>query len=212
MDARKTLAKRLVVSLVVGLLLAACLYAVLDKGEFISIVARPALAKDKETASWLPYGIDVVHNVEFAPLEEGWRVSWEACLPGDYNRDGEVSIADITPIAMHYGEEVAGDPYLTLINGIPDGVIDIAEVTKLAQFYGTRLVHFELLLGSQTAGPWRSEGTVPWEAHEVPLDVWPAYEASISVEPGEQILDVRILVEPSNTHLVGKFEILPESE
>jgi len=211
MDARKMLVKRLGVSLVIGLLLTACLYAALDEGNPISVVGSPALADNKGADDTYPVPLMtcVVRNIEFTPLEEGWHVSWEARLPGDYNRDGKVGIADITPIAMHYGEEVAGDPYLRVIDGAINDVIDIADLTRIAEFYGTKLVQFELLLGDQTLGPWRSEGVVPRANHTVPLVGWPVYGADISAEPGERILWVKILVEPSNDHLCDKTELLP---
>ena len=205
MDARKILVKRLAVSLVIGLLLTICLCAAFDEGKPTAVVGSPALADD----SWLPYGIGVVQNIEFRPLDEGWHVSWEARIPGDYNRDGKVSIADITPIAMRYGEEVADDPYLRVIDGAINDVIDIADLTKIAEFYGTKLIQFELLLAEQSSDDWRLEGVVFRANHAVPLVGWPVYEADISVEPGEQVLYVRILVESSNDHLCGDTESLP---
>jgi len=206
MNARKMLVKRLGVSLVIGLLLTVCICAIFDREKSNAFVESPALADD----SWIPFVIEIVWNIEFTPLDEGWHVSWEARLPGDYDRDGKVSIADITPIAMHYGEEVVDDPYLRVIDGIHDGVIDIVDLTKIAQYYGTKLIGFELLLAEQSSDIyWRSVGIVAREDHTVPLVGWPVYEANISVEPGERILWVRILVQSSNTHLVGLDEPLP---
>ena len=209
MDARKILVKRLAVSLVIGLLLTACLCAALNEGVYANAVGTPALADNKDMVSGFPYWINIVWNIEFTPLEEGWRVSWEARVPGDYNRDGKVGIADITPIAMHFGEEVADDPYLRVIDGVYDGVIDIVDLTKIAQYYGTKLIGFELLLAEQSSDNWRSVGIVAREDHTVPLVGWPVYEANISVEPDERVLWVRILVQSSDTHLVGLSERLP---
>ena len=211
MDERKILVKRLAASLAIGLLLTICLCAALDKGNPISVVGSPALADNKSANDEYPVPLMtcVVRNIEFTPIDGGWHVSWEARLPGDYSRDGEVSIADITPIAMHYGEEVAGDPYLRVIDGAINDVIDIADVTRIAEFHGTNLVQFEMLLGDHTLGPWRSVGLVPWQNHAVPLVGWPMYEADISVEPGERRFWVKILVEPSNDHLCDKTEFLP---
>ncbi len=197
--------------MVVGLLLTAFLCAALNEGVYANVAGCLALADEKGGSSWLPFDIPIVHDIEFAGLDEGWRVSWEAHLPGDYNRDGKVSVADITPIAMYYGEEVADDPYLRVIDGTHDGVIDIADLTKIAQFYGTKLIQFELLLAEPSQDDWRLEVVVPRANHIVPLVGWPAYEADISVEPNERILLVEILVESSNEHLAGNCEPLPEA-
>lgn len=58
---------------------------------------------------------------------------WSYKNLGDYNQDGIVDIADITPIAQHYNENV--NEYNEWIDGNKDGRIGISDVTAIAQNY-----------------------------------------------------------------------------
>jgi len=74
-------------------------------------------------------------------------LSWTEMHPGDYDNNGTVAIADITPIAMIYGEEfeTSDNPgRVDLVDGDRDGKIGIADITPLAMFYGTEVTGYNV--------------------------------------------------------------------
>ena len=72
-------------------------------------------------------------------------LSWTEMHPGDYDNNGTVAIADITPIAMLYGQEyeTSDEPgRVDLVDGDRNGKIEIADITPLAMFYGTEVTGY----------------------------------------------------------------------
>lgn len=87
-----------------------------------------------------------------------YSLVWHYHNLGDYDQNGAVGIADITPIAVHFGEQVppGGEDSLTAaVDGSGNGVVDIADVTPIAQGF------------MRDVAGYRAEGTMslldPWE-------------------------------------------------
>jgi len=75
--------------------------------------------------------LDLVDN-----WDGSYSLVWHYRNHGDYDQDGVVSIADITPIAMHFGETVppeGEDTLIAVVDGSGNGTVDIADVTPIAQ-------------------------------------------------------------------------------
>jgi len=53
--------------------------------------------------------------------DEPVKLKWSYRNIGDYDQDGAVSIADITPLAIHYGQQVNEDEELYKIRELIDG-------------------------------------------------------------------------------------------
>jgi hypothetical protein len=62
-------------------------------------------------------------------------LSWSERNTGDYDNNGDVGIADITPIAQHYLHEVGTDAEDVLIDGSMSGQVGIEDITPIAQNY-----------------------------------------------------------------------------
>ena len=78
-----------------------------------------------------------------------YTLEWHYQNLGDYDQNGTVGISDITPIAMHYGEEVPeGDADRNSIQAVVDGSgndkVDIADITPIAMYYGTCCEYYSL--------------------------------------------------------------------
>ncbi|MCD6282175.1 hypothetical protein J7J84_01015 [bacterium] len=218
MDERKMAVKRLLTSLVAGLLMAALICVAFIQVEPAGISVSPALAEESSTDDLGPiFGPlirPVVWNVELTPIDGGYHVSWEVHLPGDYNRDGKVNIADITPLAMHYGEEVESypyDPYLAVVDGTKDGEITIDDLTTIARYYGLIFERFELACARNTLEQPRRVKAINWHDYEVPLTGWPTYSTDVLVEPGETRLCIIIHYSPYTAYLEGKSVTLPDA-
>lgn len=84
----------------------------------------------------------------------GWLLKWKYVNHGDYNRDGTVNVADITPLAAHYGEPES------IIGGDASQTIDISDVTPIAQHFTTELAGFKVEAGTSASGPWAEIGRI----------------------------------------------------
>ena len=69
-----------------------------------------------------------------------YTLTWTYKNVGDYNQDGTVDIADITPLAEHFFESAR--PTNEWIDGNRDGTIDIADVTPLAENFFTQVAGY----------------------------------------------------------------------
>ena len=69
-----------------------------------------------------------------------YTLKWYYRNVGDYNQDGNVGIADITPLAVHFGKsyDAEAEPQclLAAVDGDGNGVIGIADVTPIAVNFG----------------------------------------------------------------------------
>ena len=79
--------------------------------------------------------------------ESEYRLLWRELNVGDYDNNGTVGIADITPIAMHYNETY--DPAdencaLALIDGSGNHTVDISDITGIAMNFGTNLAGYNV--------------------------------------------------------------------
>lgn len=76
-------------------------------------------------------------------LGDTWTgaLSWYHTCPGDYNQDGLVSTADISPLGRFYGELAAPDAFptnsqLSLIDGDQNGMLNSADLTPIGANFG----------------------------------------------------------------------------
>ena len=76
-----------------------------------------------------------------------FTLTWHYQNLGDYDQNGAVGIEDITPLAIHFGEEVPeGDSERNSIQAVVDGsgnnVVDIADITPIAQNFQREVHHY----------------------------------------------------------------------
>jgi len=68
---------------------------------------------------------------------------WHYRNLGDYDQNGTAGISDITPLAIHYGEEVPEDDSVqrnsiqAVVDGSENDIVDIADITPIAMYYAT---------------------------------------------------------------------------
>ncbi len=76
-----------------------------------------------------------------------YSLTWHYCNLGDYNQDGTVGIADITPLAMHYGESWEDGEENSLpavVDGSRNKEVDIADVTPIAMNFGVEVASYRI--------------------------------------------------------------------
>ncbi len=82
-----------------------------------------------------------------------YTLTWSYRNLGDYDQNGTVGISDITPLAIHYGEDVPeGDDERNTIQAVIDGSendkVDIADITPIAMYYGTECAAYSIRAAS----------------------------------------------------------------
>lgn len=74
-------------------------------------------------------------------------VAWEERNIGDYNNNGLVEVADLTPVGIYFNQEVAtaDDPELVaIVDGNLDGFVTVNDITPIGQNFGSRVDGFRL--------------------------------------------------------------------
>lgn len=211
MDTRKILAKRLAASLAIGLLLITFLCALVDYRESTSVIGNPALADE------LPVVVSVIHNVQVVPIRDvelGFHVTWEASIfPGDNNYDGRTDIADITPIAIRFGEEVGDDLCLRKMDWNLNGVIDAGDVDRVEVYYGVQVPYLVIQLRNSDTGAYRLARIVYWHSHQglaAEREDRCSFEADIQAKPEEWTLRISPVYTPITLAFEGRsISLLP---
>jgi hypothetical protein len=138
--------------------------------------------RDARATIGLPYkrvstpptgGENRVRDLDLADHGDGaYTLTWHYRNLGDYDQNGTVGISDITPLAMHYGEDVPdGDPERNSIQAVVDGsgnnIVDIADITPIAMFYGTCCAGYSIR--SATSHPESVDETTEIDAASIAL-------------------------------------------
>jgi hypothetical protein len=90
-------------------------------------------------------------------------ITWHYYNLGDYNQDGVVGIADITPLAMHFGEGWSIGQENTLpavVDGSGDGTVNIADVTPIAMNFGVEAMSYSVESCATESGAYANVSTV----------------------------------------------------
>jgi PKD repeat protein len=88
---------------------------------------------------------------------------WRYYNVGDYNQDGVVGIADITPLAMHFGQThtvAETDTLPAVVDGSGDGTVNIADVTPIAMNFGVECASYEVQSSDAETGTFALVDTV----------------------------------------------------
>jgi hypothetical protein len=133
------------------------------KGELKKQLA--ARSKDDKTLSIAPVGnLNKVTDLSAAPDASGGQatLTWTEVLGGDYNNDGEVSIADLGPLALYFGlytNSGPDDPHKLVDSGDGNPRIDIDDLQPIAGNYMAHLQGYQVWRGHWNGATTDWEGT-----------------------------------------------------
>jgi hypothetical protein len=106
-------------------------------GELCQLSFAPGAERTFRSASAVnedPAGAVTLQIIKASP--SGVQLEWDEINTGDYNNNGQVEIADITPIGMYFGQQVAQATVpaeLQLVDGDSNGEINIADLTPIGR-------------------------------------------------------------------------------
>jgi PKD repeat protein len=92
-----------------------------------------------KSASVAPSGVEnTPANVHFTDNGGGsFTLEWDYRNIGDYNQDKVVDVADITPLAIHFGHDPGTDGLDIVLHPSGVGKVGVSDITPLAQHFGT---------------------------------------------------------------------------
>ena len=90
----------------------------------------------------------------------GNRLVWHYRNLGDFDQNGAVGIADVTPLAIHFGETIAENPLVEVIDGDQDGAAGIGDVQAIAENYGCTVVGYIVESAAEEHGEYGEVGSV----------------------------------------------------
>ncbi|MEP0815097.1 MAG: PKD domain-containing protein [bacterium] len=89
-------------------------------------------------------------------------LAWTYTNLGDYNLDGEVTVADLTPIAVYYGKSVfdlslgsRDRELIEYLDGDESGIVDIGDVTPIALNFDSQVRQYIVQGSDSPDGPFR---------------------------------------------------------
>ncbi len=83
---------------------------------------------------------------------------WYYRNAGDYDQNGTVGISDITPIAIHYGEDESFAN--EWVDGDDSGAIGISDITPIAMNYGVQCAGYAIESSPSEVGTYTPEDTI----------------------------------------------------
>jgi hypothetical protein len=106
-----------------------------------------------------------VNDLAIADNGDGtYSLTWHYRNLGDYNQDGVVGIADITPLAIHYNETWATgeeNSLAAVIDGSNNNRVDIADVTPIAMNFGSECTGYTVTGAGTFFGSYQQLASVP---------------------------------------------------
>ncbi|MEP0813581.1 MAG: PKD domain-containing protein [bacterium] len=92
-----------------------------------------------------------------------FNLTWSYRNTGDYDQNGEVGVADITPIALHFGhvETISwNDSQDPVIDGDGNGEIGVSDITPIAINFLVECFDYAIQTSSSPGGPFTTIGSV----------------------------------------------------
>jgi uncharacterized protein YfaP (DUF2135 family) len=92
----------------------------------------------------------------------GYNIFWTYKNRGDYDLNGEVNVADLTPVGQNYRATPADPnwPTAEAADGDKNGEVNLADVTQIGQHYRAQVGGYNVYGGPEQTGPWTLVGTI----------------------------------------------------
>jgi len=102
---------------------------------------------------------------------DGAQLKWYYGSQGDYDQNGEVNIADLTPLGANFGSAGPWDFKLAIwcVDGDGNSEINIADITPIGQNFGNRLDGY-MVYYSTSAGDYPADNTAHNGAGAIPTN------------------------------------------
>ncbi|MEP0813677.1 MAG: hypothetical protein HRF49_03305 [bacterium] len=109
------------------------------KSELARQIGSGRLLSERKISKAPTGAAGTVTDLSGTQVGEGFELTWTYKNTGDYDQSGEVSVADITPIALHFlhnnGAGAFPDAADVLIDGDGNGEVGVSDVTSIAINY-----------------------------------------------------------------------------
>jgi hypothetical protein len=111
-------------------------------------LARQLAQNGSKSASAPPDPANTANDIADLRLElvgaSDWTLTWHYRNVGDYDQNGIIGVADITPIAMHFGHDPGTDAMDEVIHPGP-GKVGVTDITAIAMNYGMNVAGYAVM-------------------------------------------------------------------
>jgi hypothetical protein len=140
-----------------------------DSGDWAEITQRLASLLSQRglqrfTSALPPADKVAISSLSLSGSAAEASLRWDYLLPADYDQNGEVNIADITPIGLHLRKTSASPDWeqARLADGDANQEVNLADITPLAVNFHNTVDGYILQFSAQSAtGPWTTLQNVP---------------------------------------------------
>jgi hypothetical protein len=93
----------------------------------------------------------------------GFNLTWSYRNVGDYGQNGEVGVADLTPLGSNLGKTASSGDWAQaqVADGDGNGAITISDLTPIGANLGAQVSGYYIYGGPSETGPWALLGNVP---------------------------------------------------
>ena len=111
---------------------------------------------------------------------EGNHLTWHYRNLGDYNQDGVVNIADLTPLAMHFGETIAENPLVEVIDGDMDVIVGIGDAGVIGTYFQNTVSAYVVESSAAEDGEYAEVGRVEFADATGGTDGWKGFAFALT--------------------------------
>lgn len=158
-----------------------------------------------------PPAVTVNDLAESDPVTDPPTVNWSAnFFRADGNVSGDISIADVTPIAINFGADVTANPDVMYADYNDNGTVGIEDITPLAIGFGTSVGSFDVEYCETEAGTYINAGNVLF-ANSTGLNAngFPAFTYQFGAGVLPAVASVWVRVTPLDTDGVAGVPCAP---
>lgn len=158
---------------------------------------------DRSSSKAVTGGVNAV-ELGITPVDgNNVMLNWDEKNVGDYDNNGEVNVADITPLGINLGKsraDASNPAEFDVVDGDGNGLITVSDITPIGAYYGNAIVGYSVYLvqnGSESSATpgvvtaARSDFMSPGQKTR------PHYEKQVSVSGG--VNGVNFLVKPQDS-------------
>lgn len=100
-----------------------------------------------------------------------YQLEWTYINTGDYNQNGLVEVADLTPIGQYFGMNSSNADWnlAQLADGDGNGEINVSDITPIGQNYGASVSGYEILGTNDANGTWDNLGQIEFADFNTPI-------------------------------------------
>ena len=126
-----------------------------------ALIVVAAVALLSTAVAWAAPPVDERSRTVLSINSDLLILSWDYYLTGDYNQNGLVEVADLTPLGVHFNKQgaFAAESIESVVDGNDDGLIGVSDITPIGQNWDCGVAAYNIYHGANLAD-WPAGGEI----------------------------------------------------